>query len=85
MAKNYAKTTVRIKDHVIRNWGSPFLVGFMVLLIGSAVSLSVDLSSADTFSVYAFYALVAGVALQLACFLKYEQKTMCLRCLHESS
>ena len=75
MAKNFTKTIVRIKDYVIRNWGSPFLVGFMVLLIGSAFSLSVGSPLADTFSVYAFYALAAGVALQLACFLKYEQKT----------
>jgi hypothetical protein len=75
MAKNYAKVIVRLKDYLIRNWGSPFLVGFMVLLFGSAVSLSVGLSSADIFSVYAFYALAAGVVLQLACFLKYEQKT----------
>ncbi len=68
IANNFPKMFHRLKDYVIKNWGSPFLVSFMVLLAGSAVS------SADTLSVYAFYALVGGVVLQLASFLKYEQK-----------
>ena len=37
IANNCTKIFHRLKDYVIKNWGSPFLVGFMVLLIGSAV------------------------------------------------
>lgn len=62
----------RVKVFVKANWGSPFILGFMLLLIGAAVSLSLGLSwLADNIAVYAFYALVIGVLLQLACFLKY--------------
>jgi hypothetical protein len=71
---NYPKLFHRLKDYVIKNWGSPFLVGFVALLIGSAVYSSMSLYFADTLSVLAFYALAVGVVLQLASFLKYEQK-----------
>ena len=74
IANNCTKMFHRLKDYVIKNWGSPFLVGFMALLIGSAVYSPTSLYFADTLSVYAFYALAFGVVLQLACFLKYEQK-----------
>ena len=48
----------------------------MLLLVVAAVSLSAGLSSlADTVAVYAYYALVAGVFLQLASFLKYRGKS----------
>ena len=67
---------LKIKGYVKENWGSPFIVGFMLFLIGAAVSLSAGLASlADTVAVYAYYALVAGVFLQLACFLKYRRKS----------
>jgi hypothetical protein len=66
---------IKIRVYVKENWGSPFIAGFMFLLIGAAVSLSVSLSSlADTIAVYAFYALVCGVILQIICFLKYSHK-----------
>jgi hypothetical protein len=74
IANNYTKVFHRLKDYVIKNWGSPFLVGFVAILIGSATYSSIGLSFADTLSVYAFYALAIGVVLQLACFLKYKQK-----------
>jgi len=58
------------------NWGAPFIIVFMLLLIVAAFSLSVSLSSiADAVAVYAFYALVVGVVLQLVCFLKYRGKS----------
>ena len=67
---------VKVKGYVKQNWGSPFIVGFMLLLIVAAVSLSAGLSYlADTVAVYAYYALVAGVFLQLASFLKYRGKS----------
>ena len=69
------KIMFKIKGYVKGNWGSPFIVGFMLLLLTAAVSLSVGLSSlADAIAVYAYYALVVGVVLQLACFLKYRKK-----------
>ena len=76
MSQNRFKTIVlKIKVYAKENWGAPFIVGFMLLLITAAIFLSVGLSSlADTVAVYAYYALVAGVLLQLVCFLKYRKK-----------
>jgi hypothetical protein len=68
-------TMIKVKGYVKENWGSPFIAGFMFLLIVAAFSLSVGWSSlADTIAVYAFYVLVGGVVLQLVCFLKYPHK-----------
>jgi hypothetical protein len=76
-AKNgFIKIMTKIKGYVKENWGSPFIVGFMLLLVVAVVSLSAGWTSlADTVVVYAYYALVAGVVLQLACFLKYRGKS----------
>ncbi len=72
----FNKIMLKVKGYVKENWGSPFIVGFMLLLIAAAVSLSAGLSSlADTVAVYGYYALVAGVFLQLASFLKYRGKS----------
>jgi heme/copper-type cytochrome/quinol oxidase subunit 4 len=72
----FDKSMIKVKGYVRENWGSPFIVGFMLLLGVAAVSLSAGLSYlADTVAVYAFYVLVAGVFLQLACFLKYRGKS----------
>jgi len=65
-----------VKGYIKVNWGAPFIIVFMLLLIVAAFSLSVSLSSiADAVAVYAFYALVVGVVLQLVCFLKYRGKS----------
>ena len=72
----FNKIMLKVKGYVKENWGSPFIVGFMLLLVVAAVSLSAGLSSlADNVAVYAYYALVAGVFLQLASFLKYRGKS----------
>jgi hypothetical protein len=72
----FNKITLKVKGYVKENWGSPFIVGFMLFLVVAAVSLSAGLSSlADTVAVYAYYALVAGVFLQLASYLKYRGKS----------
>ena len=72
----FNKIMLKVKGYVKENWGSPFIVGFMLLLVVAAVYLSAGWSSlADTVAVYAYYALVAGVVLQLACFLKYHRKS----------
>jgi hypothetical protein len=67
---------LKVKGYVKENWGSPFIGGFMLFLFVTAVCLSAGFASlADTLAVYAFYALVIGVFLQLASFLKYRGKT----------
>jgi hypothetical protein len=73
---SFNKIMLKVEGYVKANWGSPFIVGFMLFLVVAAVSLSAGLSSlADTVAVYAYYALVAGVFLQLASFLKYRGKS----------
>lgn len=70
------KIIQKTKYYVTENWGSPFIVAFMLLLLSSAISLSLDSSNlANSTSVYAFYALVVGVILQLVCFLKYRKES----------
>ena len=65
----------RVKGYVKEDWGAPFIVGFMALLMVAAVSLLMDLVVlADEVAVYAYYALVVGVVLQLICFLKYRKR-----------
>jgi hypothetical protein len=57
------------------NWGAPFIVGFMLLLMFAAASLSMGLDFlANEVAVYAYYLLVAGVVLQLVCFVKFGEK-----------
>lgn len=77
MTKSYFKEVpARLKGYVEENWGAPFIVAFMLLLMVAAASLSMSLSSlADAVAVYAFYALVVGVVLQVVCFLKYRGKS----------
>jgi hypothetical protein len=71
----FSKSTVRVKGYIKENWGSPFIMGFMMLLLSAAVSLSLGFSYlADAIAVYAYYALIAGVILQLACFFRYRKK-----------
>ena len=65
----------RVKGYVRENWGAPFIVGFMVLLIIAAGFLVMGLAVlANEVAVYAYYALVAGVVLQFVCFLKFGEK-----------
>jgi len=65
-----------IKEYFREHWGAPFVLGFMVLLMVAAVSLVYGLASlANEIAVYAYYCLIAGVVLQLVCFLKYGETT----------
>ena len=71
----FNRIATKIKGYVKENWGAPFIVGFVLLLVNAAVFLSVGLSYvADTIAVYAYYALVVGILLQVVCFLKYGRK-----------
>jgi uncharacterized membrane protein HdeD (DUF308 family) len=76
MINGFAKNMpARVKRYVRENWGAPFIVGFMLLLLVAAVSLSMGLAVlADGVAIAAYYALVAGGVLQLVCFLKYNKK-----------
>lgn len=54
------------------NWGAPFVLAFILLLATAALILSAGNSgSANDVAVYAFCALVLGVALQIASYVKY--------------
>ena len=65
----------RIMGYVRENWGAPFVLGFIVLLVVAAVFLAVGLEwLASEVANYAYFALVAGVVLQLVCFLKFGEK-----------
>lgn len=64
----------RSKQYLRTNWGAPFIVAFIVLLISSAALLDTDRSStANDVAVYAFYALVLGVVLQIASYIKFGE------------
>jgi hypothetical protein len=65
---------MNLKSYLKENWGAPFVIAFTLLLIASAVELSIGLSgTANSIAIYAFYFLVAGVALQIASYVKYGE------------
>lgn len=65
----------RVKGYVRENWGAPFILTFMALLIVAAVSLVVGLASlANDVAIWSYCSLVVGVILQLVCFLKYGRE-----------
>ncbi|MDR0493683.1 MAG: hypothetical protein LBH74_08630 [Nitrososphaerota archaeon] len=69
-----SKISLKIKGYIKRNYGLPFLLVFLILLMGASVFISTGLSyMANSITVYAFYALIIGVALQLVSFLKYKK------------
>ena len=76
MIKAFVKEIpARVKGYVRENWGAPFILGVMVLLMVAASSLSIGLADlANEAAIFAYYALVAGVVLQLASFLKYNKR-----------
>ncbi len=75
MAKiNFIDFPIRVKGYVRENWGSPFVVGFIFLLLSAATLLSLDISYwAEQVAIYAYYALVIGVVLQIVCYIKYKK------------
>ena len=65
----------KVKGYIKENWGAPFILAFIALLIVAAGSLAIGSSSlANNVAVYSYYSLVVGVVLQLVCFLKYGKK-----------
>jgi hypothetical protein len=75
MVNNLVKQIhAQVKGYVRENWGAPFIVGFMLLLMIAAASLSMGLAAvADEVAVCAFFALVVGVILQLVCYLIHDK------------
>ena len=63
---------LRIKNYFRFNWGAPFIIVFMALLVAAAGFLSLGFEVlANDVAVYAYYFLVLGVILQLVCYFKY--------------
>jgi len=57
------------------NWGAPFVIGFMVLLTVTAMSVSMGLEFfANQMATYSYYALSVGVVLQIVSFAKEQKK-----------
>jgi hypothetical protein len=72
------KILLKVKGYIMENWGSPFIVGFVVLLVIancfcaiSSFPVSTDIYSLpNTLAICAYFALAGGVSLQLARFLR---------------
>ena len=63
-----------VKMQTRQNWGFPFIVGFIALLLMTAVSLFEGFSFwANAFADSAFLVLIIGVLLQIVCFVKYRK------------
>ena len=64
----------RIKKYLKENFESPFIIGFMILLVLCAIFLSLGYSTqADKTAEYAYYLLVLGVILQLVQIVKEDE------------
>ena len=64
------------RAYLRENWGAPFVLGFMVLLVVAAVCLASGLEWwANEVANYAYFSLVIGVVLQLICFWKFGERS----------
>jgi hypothetical protein len=62
-----------LMKYLRRNWGAPFIAGFILLLGISAVELSIGQGTvADSIAFFAFIALVLGVILQISSYVEYK-------------
>ena len=74
MPRMVSRIRPTIMRYVGENWGAPFVITFIALLISSAVLLSLGNSGgANSVAVYSFYALVVGVVLQIVSYVKYGE------------
>lgn len=67
----------KVKAWVKGNWGFPFIVGFMVLLFVASIDVLFQgwtSGTADAIANWAYFALVSGVILQLACLSRNKVK-----------
>ena len=73
--KGFGRIQVKVKGYLNENWGYPFIAGFMVLLFCAAIFLASGWASlAEAIAVCAYFALAAGIVLQLAYFYKNRRK-----------
>jgi hypothetical protein len=71
MVSNFRELIAKIKVYSLSNWIYHFILGFILLLLVSAISLSVGFwQFAELFGACAYFVLVVGVALQLVTFSK---------------
>jgi len=64
-----------VKEHFRSNPGALFILAFQVLLVSATVFLvHGDSSFADQIAIYAFYALVIGIAVQIGVAIREERK-----------
>ena len=71
------KLSGRLRGYLRENWGAPFIIAFMVMLMTAAGYLYYGLESiANDIAVYAYYSLVIGVVLQPIRYLKYGRKLL---------
>jgi hypothetical protein len=64
----------RIRNYLKENWGAPFIICFMILLMVAVLFRADGVEPvANEIAVYAYYSLAVGVALQLICYLKYGE------------
>jgi hypothetical protein len=62
---------VRTRLYFRKNWGAPFILGFIGLLIVAIVLLIMGFSwLAEVVGNFGYFSLVAGVVLQLVCLLR---------------
>jgi len=60
---------VRARLYFGENWGAPFILGFIGLLIAAVALLIMGFPwSAEAVGNFAYFSLFAGVVLQLVCF-----------------
>lgn len=74
MKTSVRRLSVWVRKYLRANWGVPFVLGFIVLLVVAAVCLASGLEwLSNEVAVYAFYSLVVGVVLQLVCFWRFGE------------
>ncbi len=73
--KDYTIDISKLVVYVGENWGAPFIIAFMVMLMFCAGMLAFGNEAlANDVAVYAYYMLVFGVALQLAAFIRDKRR-----------
>jgi hypothetical protein len=73
--KSLAIEPIRLYSYIRENWGSLFIIAFMILLLAAAGALINNLEAlANEIAIYAYYSLCIGIFLQFICFLKYSEK-----------
>ena len=76
MRKNINRVNrIKLKTYIKQNWGAPFVIGFMLLLVVAAALLAIGLSvPAEVVGAFAYFSLAAGAILQFACYLRSKKK-----------